>query len=185
MFREARSLGAIVSINHPEAPTGEICMGCGWTPSKAVDFSLVNALEVVNGGGHPATRFWEQQLREGHRPTAIGGSDNHHANWPPEKSGSIGYPTTVIYAQNLSVAAILDGLRSGRAFIDVTGSRNRLHRAARRRLDDVEGLPLRGIRALSTQYQLLAHRRLPSVPAMIGLVLQRREGRCGSTARWR
>ena len=126
MFRRARSLGAIISINHPEAPTGEICMGCGWTPAKPVDFSLVNSVEVVNGGGPPATRFWEQLLREGRRPTAIGGSDNHHADWPPEKPGSIGYPTTVIYAKNLSVSAILDGARSGRVFIDLMGSRNRL-----------------------------------------------------------
>jgi hypothetical protein len=31
-----------------------------------------------------------------------------------------------VYAQNLSVAGILDGIRSGRVFIDVTGSRGRL-----------------------------------------------------------
>ena len=126
MFRSARSLGAIVSINHPESPTGEVCMGCGWTPNKPVDWNLVTSVEVVNGGGQPSTKFWEQQLREGHRLTAIGGSDNHHADWPPQKTGSVGYPTTVVYAQNLSVAAILDGVRSGRVFIDVTGSRNRL-----------------------------------------------------------
>jgi len=126
MFRSARNLGAIVSINHPESPTGEICMGCGWTPSKPVDLNLVTSVEVVNGGGNPATHFWEQQLREGHRLTAIGGSDNHHADWPPEKPGSIGYPTTVVYAQNLAVAAILDGIRSGRVFIDMTGSHDRL-----------------------------------------------------------
>jgi len=126
MFRSARSLGAIVSINHPESPTGEVCMGCGWTPKKPVDFSLVNSIEVVNGDGRPATKFWEQQLREGHRLTAIGGSDNHHADWPAQKPASIGYPTTVVHAQNLSVAAILDGIRSGHVFIDVTGSRNRL-----------------------------------------------------------
>ncbi len=51
MFREARSLGAIVSINHPQAPTGEICMGCGWNPSPAADMKLVTSIEVVNGGG--------------------------------------------------------------------------------------------------------------------------------------
>ena len=126
MFREARSLGGIVSINHPESPTGEVCMGCGWTPNKPADLDLVTSIEVVNGGGVPATRFWDQQLSEGHRLTAVGGSDNHHAEWLPEKPGSIGYPTTVVYAQNLSVAGILDGVRSGRVFIDVTGSRTRL-----------------------------------------------------------
>lgn len=126
MFRSARDRGAIVSINHPEAPTGEICMGCGWTPTKPVDMDLVTSIEVVNGGGNPATHFWEQQLLQGHRLTAIGGSDNHHADWPQQRPGSIGYPTTVIYAQNLSVAGILDAIRSGRVFIDVTGSPDRL-----------------------------------------------------------
>lgn len=126
LFRSARALGAIVSINHPEAPTGETCMGCGWNPSPAADMSLVASIEVVNGGGRPASRFWEDQLRQGYRLTAVGGSDNHHADWPPERPGSVGYPTTVIYARELSVAAILDGIRSGRVFIDLTGSRDRL-----------------------------------------------------------
>ena len=126
MFRQARSLGAIISINHPEAPTGEICMGCGWTPATPVDMNLVTAIEVINGGGRPAKQFWEKQLRDGHRLTAIGGSDNHHADWPAERPASIGYPTTVVYAQGLSVADILDGIRSGRVFIDVAGSRDRL-----------------------------------------------------------
>lgn len=101
-------------------------MGCGWDPSPPADMSLVTSIEVVNGGGHPATRFWEDQLRRGYRLTAVGGSDNHHANWPPEHPGSVGYPTTVVYAQNLSVAGILDGIRSGRVFIDTTGSRDRM-----------------------------------------------------------
>ncbi|MGA8532251.1 MAG: CehA/McbA family metallohydrolase, partial [Acidobacteriaceae bacterium] len=125
MFRSARALGAIVSINHPEAPTGEICMGCGWNPSPPTDMSLVTSIEVVNGPGRPATRFWEDQLRQGYRLTAVGGSDNHHAPWPPEHPGSVGDPTTVIYAQNLSVSALLDGIRAGRVFIDVSGSGNR------------------------------------------------------------
>lgn len=125
MFRRARQLGAIVSINHPEAPTGEICMGCGWTPTQQVDMSLVTSIEVVNGG-HVASQFWDRQLLEGHRLTAVGGSDNHHADWPPDRLGSIGSPTTVIYAEQLSVPGILRGVRSGRVFIDLTGSRDRL-----------------------------------------------------------
>ena len=124
MFREARSLGAIVSINHPQAPTGEICMGCGWDPSPGADMKLVTSVEVVNGGGLPATRFWEDQLRRGYRLTAVGGSDNHRADWPAEHPGSVGYPTTVIYARDLSVAGILRD--PGRVFIDLTGSRDRV-----------------------------------------------------------
>ncbi|HEY1499108.1 MAG TPA: CehA/McbA family metallohydrolase [Acidobacteriaceae bacterium] len=125
MFRAARALGAIVSINHPQSPTGEICMGCGWNPTPAADMSLVTSIEVINGGGLPATRFWGAQLDRGYRLTAVGGSDNHHGDWPPEHTASVGYPTTVIYARDLSVAALLDGIRSGRVFVDASGSRNR------------------------------------------------------------
>lgn len=125
IFSSAHDLGALVSINHPLAPTGEICMGCGWTPRSPVDMRLVNSIEVINGGGAPATSFWEQQLRQGLRITAVGGSDNHHADWPADKPGSVGYPTTVVHAANLSVAAILDGIRKGHVFLDVSGSRNR------------------------------------------------------------
>jgi hypothetical protein len=130
MFRSARQAGGIVSINHPESPTGEICMGCGWNPSPSADLSLITAVEVMNGGGghgfFPGIHFWEQQLRNGYRLTAVGGSDNHHADWPLDKVGSVGSPTTVVHAQNLSVAAILDGILAGRVFLDLTGSRNKL-----------------------------------------------------------
>jgi hypothetical protein len=130
MFRSARQTGGIVSINHPESPTGEICMGCGWSPSPPADMSLVNSIEVMNGGGgggfFPSIRFWEQQLSKGYRLTAVGGSDNHHADWPLDKIGSVGSPTTVVHANDLSVAAILDGIRAGHVFLDLTGSRDKL-----------------------------------------------------------
>jgi hypothetical protein len=130
MFRSARQTGGIISINHPESPTGEICMGCGWSPSPPADMSLVTSIEVMNGGGghgfFPGIHFWEQQLRNGYRLTAVGGSDNHHADWPLNKIASVGSPTTVVYAKNLSVAAILDGIRAGRVFLDLTGSRDKL-----------------------------------------------------------
>jgi hypothetical protein len=130
IFRNAHRLGAIVSINHPEAPTGEICMGCGWNPDPPVDMSLVSAIEVMNGGGGhgylPGIRFWQAQLEKGYRPTAVGGSDNHHGDWASTVVGSVGSPTTVVHAQNLSVAAILDGIREGHVFLDMTGSRDKV-----------------------------------------------------------
>ncbi len=129
MFRSARALGALISINHPEAPTGEICMGCGWNPEPSANINLVTAIEVINGGGHgffPGIHFWEQQLQKGYHLTAVGGSDNHHGDWPAEKQGSVGSPTTVVYASNLSVQAILAGIRAGKVFLDLTGSRNRI-----------------------------------------------------------
>lgn len=130
LLRNARQLGAVVSINHPEAPTGERCMGCGWTPAEPVNMHLLNAIEAVNGGSRDTTYsgipFWEQQLNLGYRLTAIGGSDNHRPMIPLDQPGAIGYPTTVVYAQELSTPAILAGIRSGRVFIDLSGSHDRM-----------------------------------------------------------
>ncbi|MGC9200321.1 MAG: hypothetical protein ACP5E5_15745, partial [Acidobacteriaceae bacterium] len=72
-------------------PCGEICMGCGWTPSTLVDMSLLTAVEAVNGGERiPAFSeipFWERKLNLGYRLTAIGGSDNHRPmSAPVQKS---------------------------------------------------------------------------------------------------
>jgi hypothetical protein len=145
--------GGIISINHPVRPSGEQCLGCGWNPRRNVDYARFQAVEVVNGldadtplSGVP---FWEQLLDRGYRLTALGGSDNHDAARPsvnitelrqphdaeapsPEtlaklqnKSGAIGTPTTVIYADELSQAAIVAAIRRGRVFIDVAGTRDR------------------------------------------------------------
>jgi len=120
---------SLLSINHPGLPTGEACMGCGWSP-KAGGTHLVPAVEAVNGGVEEGPRsgipFWEQQLNMGYRPTAIGGSDNHNPDLPLDQRGAVGSPTTVVYATELSVPAILSGIRSGRVFVDLTASKDRL-----------------------------------------------------------
>jgi len=69
--------------------------------------------------------LWDAQLRDGHRLSAIGGSDSHNATAPPGPIGSIGWPTTVIEADELSVAAILSGIRTGRTFVDLTASHDK------------------------------------------------------------
>jgi hypothetical protein len=107
-------------------------MGCGWSPKPAANLSLVQAIEVVNGydvetpiAGLP---FWHEQLQQCHRLTAIGGSDTHNVTskdiLPPP--GRIGVPTTVVYARELSIDAIVAGIRTGKVFVDTTGSRDRL-----------------------------------------------------------
>jgi len=123
----------LIAVNHPGLPSGEACMGCGWT--AATDWSRIPAIEAVNGGslewlgaegplsGLPT---WETQLAAGRRITAIGGSDNHDASAPLERPGSVGGPTTVVHAPELSQAAILGAIRAGHVFVDVQGSRDRL-----------------------------------------------------------
>lgn len=119
--------GAIMSINHPALPSGELCMGCGWT-WKDTDWRGVTAVEAVNGtvseGPLAGIPYWYARLNEGHRLTGIGGSDNHDADQPPGKP-PIGRPTTVVHARELSQRGILDAIRNGEVFIDVDGSRDR------------------------------------------------------------
>jgi hypothetical protein len=143
----------VISVNHPVRPSGEQCMGCGWTPQGEVDYSRMQAVEAVNGldadTPYSGIAFWEQLLNHGYHLTGIGGSDNHDALAPVVKvsdlrephdadapsqetlaklrrgTSAIGTPTTVIYADTLSQAGIVGGIRRGRVFIDVAGTRDR------------------------------------------------------------
>lgn len=132
LLREIAPLHALLSLNHPNRPSGEICMGCGWTAKPPIDMAQVQAIEIVNDGdaGTPLTGvpFWERQLAQGYRPTGIGGGDNHDATLTTPRPGSslIGRPTTVVHADELSMPAILAGIRAGHVFVDVEGSSDRL-----------------------------------------------------------
>lgn len=131
MLQRAQAIGGLTIINHPGLPSDERCMGCGW--SAETDYALVDAVEVVNGGVLNQTDgqvrsplsgipFWESLLSRGHRLTAIGASDNHDPAIMPGEPGALGHPATVVHAGSLSQAALMAGIRSGRVFVDVTGS---------------------------------------------------------------
>jgi hypothetical protein len=136
ILRDVRAKGGIASINHADSPGGEICMGCAWeppaAPNTAIDMSLFTGVEVINGGRIflSSADFWDREIAHaiahGTTLTAIGGSDNHNAPSEPGHPSAIGWPTTVVEAENLSVPAILDGIRRGRAFIDLTASHNKV-----------------------------------------------------------
>jgi hypothetical protein len=123
--------GGILSINHPGMPSGEDCMGCGFVVPN-VDYRRVHAVEIANGGTMHLVRsaegrfshipFWEKLLNQGHRITGIAGSDSHDPDAPATRQFPVGRPTTVVYARELSQSAILDGVRNGRVFVDLTGS---------------------------------------------------------------
>src|ERR1700733_6579729 len=124
VFSAAQAAGGVVSVNHPGDPTGASCIGCGWSVTDT-DWSLVNGIEAVNGEDpkhyEADIRFWDQQLARGYRLVAIGGSDTHR----PER-GTIGHPTTVVHAQELSVNGILDAIRKGHVCIDLTASHDKV-----------------------------------------------------------
>lgn len=132
---QVHALGGIVSVNHPALPSGEICMGCGWTMPGA-DYAKVDGVEVINGSSVTAAGgdaesvvsgipFWLERLREGHAVTALGGSDNHGPD--RDDLGGIGKPVTVVYAADLTQQAILAGMRSGRSFIALDPSQPNVH----------------------------------------------------------
>jgi hypothetical protein len=128
VLHDVRSKGGIASVNHAESPGGEDCMGCRWEPQTGTDMNLFSAVEVINGGRtmFSSEKYWDAQLREGHRLAAIGGSDSHNATAAPGPPGSIGWPTTVVEADELSVPAILNAIRAGRTFIDCTASHDKV-----------------------------------------------------------
>jgi hypothetical protein len=116
--------GGIISINHPGIPSGEDCMGCGWQIENVPD-KVISAVEVLNGGSMKRSiegpiegwDQWHKMLNSGQHITAVGGSDDHHAE-------TIGTPATVIYMQELSVRGLIDGIRSGRVYIDLEGNKH-------------------------------------------------------------
>jgi hypothetical protein len=134
MLARVEILGGLISINHPQSPSGEICMGCGWTVPNT-DYKRVQAIEIVNGGVTAALggvvdnpisgiSFWEDLLDKGFRLTAVGGSDNH--NGPSIVPPLVGVPVTAVYADNLSDRAILSAIRAGHVFVDTEGTTTRL-----------------------------------------------------------
>ena len=66
------------------------------------DMGLFSAVEVINYGEvmFSSAKYWDSELRAGHRLAAIGGSDNHNATIPPEMWGPSAAP---VEADDLSV----------------------------------------------------------------------------------
>jgi len=116
--------GALFSINHPGMKLGDLCIGCAW--DWPIDSSVIDGVEIETGGykqggvlfHDPAMAIWENVLASGRHAFAIGGSDDHEGG---KGSGTqyspIASPTTLVFATELSVAGILEGLREGRTVV--------------------------------------------------------------------
>jgi hypothetical protein len=104
---EVREAGGLVVAAHPAVPVP----GSAWE----FGFADVDALEVWNGrwnlDDELSLRIWQRLLCEGRRVAAVGGSDSHTESQP------VGSPQTVVHARELSIPALVDGLRCGRSYI--------------------------------------------------------------------
>lgn len=123
-----QSQGALLSINHPVLDLGAACIGCAW--KQPLSGSRVNAVEIGTGGLRQgslffvprAIAFWESLLAQGLHVAAVGGSDDHRGGQGTGAMDSpIGDPTTLVLADELSAAAIVDGIRHGRTVVKLQG----------------------------------------------------------------
>lgn len=125
---ETLAQGAVLAINHPVLNLGDLCIGCAWSlltpPGRVGAIELQNGQYSVTGTLFFArsVRFWEALLARGEHVAPIGGSDDHRAGTDRGNLASpIGGPTTMVYATELSVPAILAGVRAGRTVVKLQG----------------------------------------------------------------
>ncbi len=120
LFEQIAAKGLISSINHP------LLIPWAWE-FGSVDLRHTHCLEIWNDLYWPdnktanpkAVDMWTRWLNAGHRITGIGGSDYHY---PPRTElglpgERLGMPTTYVYARELSIDGILEGIRNGRAYV--------------------------------------------------------------------
>ncbi|MFZ4432768.1 MAG: CehA/McbA family metallohydrolase [Microthrixaceae bacterium] len=125
--------GGLVSLAHPTIfppdTFGSACRGCFFERLDELDLERLTALEVVTEGSvaelggtevpnpfvRTAVELWEGFLRDGHRITAVSGSD--------DKSGdSYGSTSTMVYAEQLSRPAVDRAIRQGHAYVRGVGN---------------------------------------------------------------
>lgn len=118
-IQQFQNQGALFSINHPTVPGGNLCIGCPW--ENPVDPGVIDGLEVQSAVW-PAIDYWEDMCTNGSHAAAIGGSDDHDGGQRETPLITpIGTPTTMVFAEELSVDAIIEGVRSGRTVVKLNG----------------------------------------------------------------
>ena len=114
-------LGIYVSANHP-----------GGGDHFGFSYDLVDSMEVWNSAiwatNAASVTIWDDMLKSGRRIAANGGSDSHHGY--PDTPGNeaepnniqaggnnVGTPTTWVYAETQSAAAVVSALKAGRTSV--------------------------------------------------------------------
>jgi len=108
IISHAKSLGAIISVNHPKCP---IC------PYKWDDENNFDMMEIWNGPMRPsnerAIEWWTSLLKQGRQIPIVGGSDYHK----PKQFARLGNPVTAVYSQSRSADDVLDAIQNGNSFV--------------------------------------------------------------------
>jgi hypothetical protein len=127
VIAEAKARGVLTSVNHPKE------MGPPWTYGRESEFDCLEVWQLawfmLND---QSMDVWEGLLKEGHRLTAVGGSDYHQEPFTGELGLiTLGTPCNWVYAEELSVEGILAGLRAGHVFISENPSGPQLFLSAK------------------------------------------------------
>lgn len=115
---EARSFGALASINHPTMN----CGGCTWTFDN--DWQNMDSVEIWNAtwdaDDEKALAIWDSFLQKQRILTAIGSSDSHQPPYEPSTYPTnlkIGEPTIFVGAKSLTEKSLLEAIKTGRVFV--------------------------------------------------------------------
>lgn len=144
--RRTKADGALFQINHPTIFPGPVfqnlCRGCEFELDEAIDFALVDTIEVLTGPilatgadlGLPlpgqieqpfvttAIWYWEDKLRQGHKITAVSGSDSKGVDTPEERARKgYGSSATAVFANELSRPALRAAIQAGHAYVRTRG----------------------------------------------------------------
>lgn len=124
LVRRIAAQGLVSSINHP------LLTPWAWQFND-LEWQYITALEIWNDPSFPinqtvnpqAVALWTALLNAGWRITALGGSDYHrpapHA-WEGDKPAEqLNRPTTFVYADNLSAAAVLKAVKQHRVYVSM------------------------------------------------------------------
>ncbi|HZK39804.1 MAG TPA: CehA/McbA family metallohydrolase [Clostridia bacterium] len=110
IIQQAKDAGAVISVNHP------FCKNCTW--HLPLEGFPMDCVEVWNAPMHidnmTNIRWWHNQLLQGRRISAVGGSD-YHKDYVV--TNLLAMPTTVCYAKSNTQEDILDSLVKGNSFI--------------------------------------------------------------------
>jgi MYXO-CTERM domain-containing protein len=120
--------GALFIVNHPKLALGDECIGCAWSYDDT-PWDEVTGIELQTGSYFYEPVFtpqvlnmWDDLLDGGYRITGVSGSDDHRAPTAPDQDdGQIGTPTSMVWAEELSEAGIMEGVRAGRVVVKLRG----------------------------------------------------------------
>jgi len=118
LVEQITARGGVFSVNHPKVTPN--CLGCDWeyhVPQGTTGFEAWQGAWPLRNWD--SLQRYDALLAAGRVLALVGGSDRHHPGAPHSDpvAFQLGSPTTWLYLEEPSVSAVLDAIRSGRAFV--------------------------------------------------------------------